>query len=37
MKNMMKRLIIAAALVGAAILIYQSLPDIKRYMEIRNM
>ncbi|MFI6600143.1 DUF6893 family small protein [Nonomuraea sp. NPDC050536] len=34
---MLKRLIIAAALVGTAILILQSLPDIKRYIKIRNM
>lgn len=34
---MLKRLIILAVLVGVGVLIYQSLPDIKRYWEIRQM
>jgi hypothetical protein len=34
---MLKRLLATAALVGLAVLIYQSIPDIKRYMKIRKM
>jgi hypothetical protein len=34
---MLKRLLATAALVGLAVLIYQSIPDIKRYLKIRRM
>ena len=35
--GMLKRLLATAALVGLAVLIYQSIPDIKRYLKIRKM
>ena len=34
---MVKRLMATAALVGLAVLVYQSIPDIKRYLKIRRM
>jgi hypothetical protein len=34
---MVKRLMAAVALVGLAVLVYQSIPDIKRYLKIRKM
>lgn len=34
---MLKRVVAGAVLVGVAVLVYQSLPDIKRYMRMRNM
>ncbi len=34
---MMKRLLIAALVIGAGVLVYQTLPDIKRYLRIRRM
>jgi hypothetical protein len=34
---MLKRLLATAALVGLAVLIYQAIPDIKRYLKIRKM
>lgn len=34
---MLKRLMKAAVLVGLAVLVYQSIPDVKRYLEIRRM
>jgi hypothetical protein len=34
---MVKRLMATAVLVGLAVLVYQSIPDIKRYLKIRKM
>ncbi|WP_376770957.1 DUF6893 family small protein [Streptosporangium becharense] len=34
---MLKRLVALAMLAGVAVLVYQSLPDIKRYLRIRSM
>lgn len=34
---MLKNVIGAAVLLGAAAVLWQSLPDIKRYLRIRNM
>ncbi|MCW2876517.1 MAG: hypothetical protein JWQ95_617 [Sphaerisporangium sp.] len=34
---MMKRLVMLAALVAVGVMVYQSIPDIKRYMQIRSM
>jgi len=34
---MLKRLLAGAVLVGVTVLVYQSLPDIKRYLRMRNM
>ncbi|WP_405140876.1 DUF6893 family small protein [Sphaerisporangium viridialbum] len=34
---MIKRLMTLAALVAVGVLVYQSIPDIKRYMQIRQM
>ena len=34
---MMKRLITVAGLVALGVLVYQSIPDFKRYMQIRQM
>ncbi|WP_425582077.1 DUF6893 family small protein [Streptosporangium fragile] len=34
---MLKRLVVLAMLAGVAVLVYQSIPDIKRYLRIRSM
>ncbi len=34
---MLKKIVISAAVAGAAALIYTSLPDIRRYWRMRNM
>lgn len=34
---MLKRVLAGAVLAGLTVLIYQSLPDIKRYLRIRAM
>ncbi|MFG1874846.1 DUF6893 family small protein [Sphaerisporangium sp. NPDC049003] len=34
---MTKRLMTLAVLVGVGVLVYRSIPDIKRYMQIRRM
>ena len=34
---MLKRLLIVVAMAGLAVLIYQAIPDIRRYMKIRDM
>ncbi|WP_425583452.1 DUF6893 family small protein [Streptosporangium oxazolinicum] len=34
---MLKRLLAGAVLMGVAMLVYRSLPDIKRYLRMRNM
>ena len=36
-KDMWKRLIIGAAVVGTAVMGVQSLPDVVRYLKIRSM
>lgn len=35
--NMVRRLFTASLLIGAAVVVVQSLPDLARYMRIRNM
>ncbi|WP_433363726.1 DUF6893 family small protein [Streptosporangium sp. CA-115845] len=34
---MLKRLLAGSVLVGAAVLLYLTFPDIKRYMRMRSM
>ncbi|ACZ86740.1 DUF6893 family small protein [Streptosporangium roseum] len=34
---MLKRLVTGALLVGVAVIVYQSIPDIRRYLRIRKM
>ncbi|WP_435866503.1 DUF6893 family small protein [Streptosporangium sandarakinum] len=34
---MLGRLFVGAVLVGIGVLVYQSIPDLKRYMRIRRM
>ncbi|WP_433256980.1 DUF6893 family small protein [Streptosporangium sp. CA-135522] len=34
---MLKRLVAAALVIGVAALVYQLIPDIKRYLRIRRM
>ncbi|MDP9870131.1 MULTISPECIES: DUF6893 family small protein [Streptosporangium] len=34
---MLKRLIVGALVAGVAVLVVQSIPDIKRYLRIRKM
>lgn len=34
---MMKRLLIVAAVVGVAVVVRQTLPDIRRYLKMRRM
>jgi hypothetical protein len=34
---MLRRLLAGAVVAGVAVLVYRSLPDIKRYMRMRNM
>ncbi|MFB9708669.1 DUF6893 family small protein [Streptosporangium sandarakinum] len=34
---MLRRLFVGAVLVGIGVLVYQSIPDLKRYMRIRRM
>ncbi|MFI6455912.1 DUF6893 family small protein [Streptosporangium amethystogenes] len=34
---MLKRLLAGSALAGAAVLLYLTLPDIKRYLRMRSM
>ena len=34
---MLKKIVFSAAVIGAAAVIYTSLPDIRRYWRIRNM
>lgn len=34
---MLKRLLAGAALAGVAVLVYRSLPDVKRYLRMRKM
>lgn len=34
---MLKRLVIVALVVGVAVVAYQTLPDVKRYLKMRSM
>ncbi|MFF0309857.1 DUF6893 family small protein [Streptosporangium sp. NPDC004379] len=34
---MLRRLFVGAVLVGIGVLVYQSIPDLKRYLRIRRM
>ncbi|MFF5210886.1 DUF6893 family small protein [Streptosporangium sp. NPDC000396] len=34
---MLRNLVVGAVLIGVAVMVYQSIPDIKRYLKIRRM